>query len=53
MQMARGKQSAYRAGARAMFLTEYDKEREPDLLRREERRDIVCNNVIIRRFPVF
>ena len=29
---------ANRAGVKAMFLTEYDKEREFELLRREERR---------------
>ena len=30
---------ANRAGVKAMFLTEYDKEREFELLRREERRE--------------
>ncbi len=30
---------ANRAGVKAMFLTEYDKERELELLRREERRE--------------
>ena len=30
---------ANRAGLKAMFLTEYDKEREFELLRREERRE--------------
>ena len=31
---------ANRAGVKAMFLTEYDKEREFELLRREERREV-------------
>ena len=30
---------ANRAGVKAMFLTEYDKEREFEMLRREERRE--------------
>ena len=30
---------ANRAGVKAMFLTEYDEEREKELLRREERRE--------------
>ena len=54
---------ANRAGVKAMFLTEYDKEREFELLRREERREAkkelevevnerVAKDMLIDKFPL-